>query len=159
MMAVLAYLVSIIAANLSAAYFGPWVTPINAFLFIGLDLTLRDHLHDRWRGDWRRMGALIAAGSLAAWLINPAAGRIGIASAVAFAAAGVVDWAVYRALGKRSRFTRMNGSNVVSAAVDSVVFPTIAFGGFLPLITIGQWVAKVAGGAVWAWIITRGRRR
>jgi hypothetical protein len=43
---------------------------------------------------------------------------------------------------------------VPSAAVDSIVFPTIAFGGFLPLITLGQFAAKVAGGAVWSIILT-----
>jgi hypothetical protein len=37
--------------------------------------------------------------------------------------------------------------------VDSVLFPTIAFGAFLPAIVLGQFVAKVAGGAVWSWIL------
>ena len=29
----------------------------------------------------------------------------------------------------------------------------IAFGGFLPVITLGQFAAKVAGGAIWSVII------
>lgn len=50
---------------------------------------------------------------------------------------------------------RANGSNVVGAAVDSILFPTIAFGVFMPWTILGQWVAKTFGGAFWAWIIER----
>jgi len=53
---------------------------------------------------------------------------------------------------------RVNGSNVVSAAVDSVVFPTLAFGSFLPWVILGQFLAKVAGGAVWSLILPAFRR-
>ena len=47
---------------------------------------------------------------------------------------------------------RSNGSNVASAAVDSLVFPWIAFGGFQPVVTGLQFLAKVLGGAAWAWV-------
>ena len=45
---VVLYLFAIVAANLLVARFGPSVTIINAFLFIGLDLTTRDGLHEAW---------------------------------------------------------------------------------------------------------------
>ena len=38
----------------------------------------------------------------------------------------------------------------VGAAVDSILFPTIAFGSFLPTIIALQFAAKVAGGALWS---------
>ena len=44
-----AYLVAIVAANLLVAHFGHGVAVLNAFLFIGLDLTARDGLHEAWR--------------------------------------------------------------------------------------------------------------
>jgi hypothetical protein len=47
---IILYLAAIVAANLSVAHFGPSVAVLNAFLFIGLDLTTRDALHERWRG-------------------------------------------------------------------------------------------------------------
>jgi uncharacterized PurR-regulated membrane protein YhhQ (DUF165 family) len=50
---------------------------------------------------------------------------------------------------------RSIGSNVVGAAVDSLLFPTIAFGVFMPHIVVAQFVSKVAGGAVWAWIFSK----
>ena len=37
----------------------------------------------------------------------------------------------------------------------SMIFPLLAFGSFMPLIVLGQFLAKVAGGAVWAWTMNR----
>lgn len=149
------YLLAIVLANLTLVYFGPTWSIVNAFLFIGLDLTARDKLHDAWHGKQLilKMSALIAAGSLLSYALNRNAGQIAIASFVAFAAAGLIDSIIYQLLGKYPRWLRINGSNVPSAAVDSIIFPTLAFGGFLPLITLGQFTAKVLGGAFWSVII------
>jgi len=128
---------------------------VNAFVFIGLDLSLRDRLHDAWAGRglaWR-MAGLIGAGSLLSWLLNPATGRIALASCAAFGLAAAADSAVYHFLGGRSFLSRSNGSNVAGAAVDSVVFPYAAFGGFLPLVVLGQFAAKTLGGFVWSLVI------
>lgn len=154
------YLAAIVAANLSIAAFGPAASILNAFLFIGLDLSLRDSLHDRWRHDHLalRMGALIAAGGAISYVLNADAGIIAVASTVAFALAATADAVAYAILGDRSFMVRANGSNIVGAAVDSVVFPTIAFGGFLPAVVLGQFAAKVAGGFVWSLVIRRWRR-
>lgn len=151
------YLVAIVAANLLVVWFGPGVTIINAFLFIGLDLTARDRLHDAWRHDglvWK-MGFLITSGGLVSYLLNRDAGQIALASTVAFTAAALVDGIVYHLLRRRPFLVRANGSNIPGAAVDSIVFPTLAFGGFLPWITLGQFAAKVAGGFVWSLILNR----
>lgn len=152
MVYVIMYLVAIVLANLSVAAFGPSVTIINAFLFIGLDLTARDKLHDVWHNShlWRNMTMLIAFGSLLSWFLNRGTGRIALASFVAFLLAAVVDTVVYQWLTKKSKWIRINGSNIPSALVDSIVFPSLAFGRFLPLITLGQFVAKVFGGFVWS---------
>jgi hypothetical protein len=149
------YLLAIVAANLSVAAFGPAASILNAFLFIGLDLTTRDALHDRWHGDHLvlRMGALVAAGGAISFVLNSGAGQIAVASTVAFALAATVDGLVYAALGSRSYMVRVNGSNIPAAAVDSLVFPTIAFGAFLPIVVLGQFAAKVAGGFVWSLVL------
>lgn len=158
---VLLYLGAIVLANLSVAWFGKAATIVNALLFIGLDLVARDSLHEAWHGRglvWK-MSALIAAGSLLSWVLNRNAGMIAIASFVAFALAAVTDALVYAAARRRgwSWLRRSNGSNVASAAVDSLVFPWIAFGGFQPVVTVLQFIAKVVGGAAWAWVL-RGRQ-
>jgi len=154
------YLGSVILANLTIARFGPSAAIAVAFLFIGLDLTSRDKLHEAWHNNglvWK-MGLLIATGSLISWLLNRNAGQIALASFIAFACAAVVDTIVYQILRKQKYMVKVNGSNVFSAAVDSLVFPTIAFGGFLPWITLGQFAAKVFGGLIWAFILKRSKK-
>ncbi|MCP4755890.1 MAG: VUT family protein [Proteobacteria bacterium] len=150
------YLGAIVAANLIITYFGPSASIATAFVFIGLDLTTRDYLHESWQGKglvWK-MGLLIASGSVISWILNRDAGPIALASFVAFAAAGVADAIVYQLLKEKSRVLKVNGSNVVSSGVDSLVFPTLAFGSLMPLIVLGQFAAKVFGGAIWFGIIS-----
>lgn len=158
-MFVLIYLGAIVTANLTVTYFGPPSVILVGFLLVGLDLTARDRLHDAWHGRQLplRMTALIAVGSLLSWLLNRNAGPIALASFVAFGAAGIADALVYHGLRRRAWFERVNGSNVVAAAVDSVVFVALAFGPLF-LLMIVQFVAKVAGGAAWAWVIGQRRR-
>lgn len=146
------YAVAMTLANLSVATWGPWVSPINAFVLIGLDLTLRDWLHVRIKA-WQ-MGALIGFTGLLTYALNPAAGMIAVASACAFSAAAVVDWAAFSKL-RGSWLYRANGSNIAGAAVDSLIFPTIAFGALMPTIVLSQFVAKVAGGALWSWLFSK----
>ena len=127
--AVLVYATAMILANLSVATFGPSVTPVNAFVLIGLDLTMRDWLHVRIK-PWQ-MAALIALTGLLTYALNPAAGKIAVASACAFSAAALVDWATFTRL-RGSWVYRANGSNVAGAAIDSLIFPTLAFGALMP---------------------------
>lgn len=144
------YAAAIIAANLSVAAFGPMVTPINAFFLIGLDLALRDLLHTRLT-KWQMLGLIVGTG-LVSYAINPASGMIAIASVIAFVASSCVDWVVFiRVTGRW--LTRSNTSNIAGAAVDSVLFPTIAFGSLMPEIVLTQFVAKTFGGFLWAYLL------
>jgi uncharacterized PurR-regulated membrane protein YhhQ (DUF165 family) len=152
LIAVGVYAIAMTAANLSIAAFGPLVSPINAFVLIGLDLALRDWLHVRLKV-WQ-MGVLIASTGVLTFALNPAAGQIALASAVAFTAAALVDWGTFARL-RGSWMLRANGSNVAGAAVDSLIFPTLAFGVLMPHIVAMQFVAKIAGGAIWALILSK----
>lgn len=154
--AIVIYAAAMTLANLSVAAFGPAISPLNAFVLIGLDLALRDWLHVRLRA-WQMLALIVGAGALT-FILNPAAGKIAIASSAAFTAAALVDWATFARL-RGSWLLRANGSNVAGAAVDSIVFPTIAFGAFMPHIVAMQFVAKVAGGALWAWALSRLNRQ
>lgn len=147
------YVFALIVANLTVATFGPWFSVFNSFLLIGFDLTLRDKLHDQWNGNPTKIGSLIFVSGVASYVLNPASGMIAIASVCAFCSSMVVDSLVYQKLKDRSWAKRSNGSNVAGALVDSVVFPTIAFGGLLPEIVAMQFAAKVFGGFFWAFVI------
>ncbi|MBM4091100.1 MAG: DUF5020 family protein [Planctomycetes bacterium] len=159
MMAIL-YVGCFVAANLLLAHFGPGLAPVNAFLLVGLGLVARDIQHDRWSGRflWVKMlGLIVASGAISA-LMNPAAGRIAVASACAVAAMGLFDAGVYYAFRGRPFLVRSNASNIVGAALDSAVFLTLAFGFDLMAIcaTAG---AKIAGGFVWSLVASKTMRR
>lgn len=158
MLIVLAYLAANILANLSVTYFGPVSTPINAFLLIAFDLVARDKLHESWKHRylWPKMLLLIGTGALLSWFLNRGAGQIATASFIAFLLTGITDTIVYQILKNHARFLKVNGSNVVSAAVDSIAFPTLAFGSFIPWVILGQFSAKVLGGFIWSLILYRG---
>lgn len=150
--AVVAYVAAITAANLLVAKYGPGISVLNAFALIGLDLSLRDYLHDLWTAHRAiKVGGLIAAAGVISYALNPAAGKIAVASAVAFILAALVDWGVYHLMRHYAWTERANASNIAGAAVDSFVFPVMAFGfPVLWLVVLGQFTAKVAGGAIWA---------
>lgn len=160
MLAVLTYIGAIVGANLAVAFFGLWMSPINSLVLIGLDLSLRDALHDRWRGQflWARMALLIATAGAISYLLNPAAGRIAAASTLAFCASGLVDAVAYHALRYRPWMHRANGSNAAGAIADSLLFPALAFGAFMPWVVALQCLAKLVGGAAWSLVFARARR-
>ena len=151
------YVFSLVVANLLVAYFGVWFSIVNAFVLIGLDLSLRDKLHDLWHGDKLvlKMGLLILVSSSISYALNSATEMIAIASFGAFALSMLGDAIAYHYLSSNDWFIRSNGSNIVGSAIDSVVFPTIAFGSLMPQIVLLQFIAKVGGGFIWSLIIRR----
>jgi uncharacterized PurR-regulated membrane protein YhhQ (DUF165 family) len=154
-LALIAYASAIIGANLLMAIFGPVITPLNAFVLIGLDLALRDWLHLRLPP--QRMALLIVVTGGVSYLLNPTAGVIAIASAVSFMTAALADWWVFAKL-QGSWQRRANLSNVCGAAVDSLLFPTLAFGALMPEIVLAQFIAKTMGGGLWTLAINYARK-
>lgn len=151
------YIAALVLANLLVAWFGPWFSPINAFVLIGLDLSLRDKLHEQWQNDRLilKMGGLIVVASVVSYLLNPTAGTIALASFVAFALSMIADTIVYHFLRHKTWLIRSNGSNIAGAAVDSIAFPTIAFGGLMLEIVALQFIAKLFGGGIWSFLLTK----
>jgi uncharacterized PurR-regulated membrane protein YhhQ (DUF165 family) len=103
------YLLAIVLANLTILWFGPSMTIVNAFLFIGLDLTARDYLHEAWhkKGLWWKMLLLIGSGSVITYILNVNAAKIAVASFVSFAFAGLADVIMYQLLFKRSKIIKI----------------------------------------------------
>lgn len=162
-----AYLVAVIVANVTTALLiasWPAVVIVNAILWIGCDLVLRDALHEAWeqRGLWRRMALLIATGSILSALVNLTALPVALASCAAFLVAGAGDALVFARLRRYSWLARVNGSNVAGAILDSIVFLCClaALGvlpwSLVPVLAAGQSVAKMAGGAVWSIVLSVG---
>ncbi len=146
------YVAAMLLANLLVSKFGPAISPVLAFFLIGFDLSMRDWLHVRLSA-FQMIGLIGIAGSLT-YILNPAADMIAVASAIAFTSAALVDWATFAKL-RGTWLFRANGSNVAGAAVDSLIFPTLAFGALMPHIVALQFIAKVAGGFVWSLALSR----
>lgn len=148
--AVIVYAIAMILANLLIAVFGPTLAPFNSFVLIGLDLALRDWLHVRLKP--LNMLCLIVGTGCATYLLNPTAGAIAIASALAFNFAAIADWVTFARL-RGSWLFRANGSNCVGAFVDSIVFLLLVPFPFSWAIAMQMIVVKIAGGAFWSRLI------
>lgn len=146
------YAAVLVVANMIIGVFGPMATGVVAFFLIGFDLTLRDWLQLRLR-TWQ-MFALIAGSGLITYILDRASGEIALASAASFALAGMADWFTFSRL-RGSWMRRANMSNVVGSAVDSLVFPTLAFGSLMPVVVLMQFAAKLAGGALWSMVFNK----
>ena len=161
-----AYLLAIVAANLTLAEWGrehPEVALYNAFVFIAFDLVARDYLHTAWEGRnlIRNMALLIAGGAALSYVAGlwigsgPDVGRIALASCIAFAAAGVTDALAYAGMHAYGWLERINGSNIVSATVDSFVFIALWPFGFDFALAFTLAAVKVAGGVTWSLVLKR----
>lgn len=158
------YLVAIVAANLITTHFAerghPEASVYTAFFLVAATFVVRDRLHDAWdRHRVLKLGALIAAGSVLAYVANPGSARIALASCAAFAVAESVDGLVYHAARRHPWLVRSNASNIVGAVADSAVFVAIAFPGFLVLVAFEQMTAKIAGGLLFSMLLASRRER
>lgn len=156
---VICYLAAAVAANLAATIGGPIASVVSAGSLIGFTITARDTLHDRWSGSFLRlrMGALILTGGAMAIALSLSALRIAIASCIAFVLSESIDWLTFSRLANRPWLVRSNGSNAASSLVDSMVFPTLAFGAIMPEIIAAHIAAKWLGGLAWTLALNRDR--
>jgi uncharacterized PurR-regulated membrane protein YhhQ (DUF165 family) len=158
MILVTGYLIMIVLANLSVTHFGTDFVIINSVVLIGFDMFARDGLHELWHGNKLKikMALLIFTGSALSFFLSRDSLRIGVASFLAFSSSGFIDFLIYSWLWKRSKMVKMNGSNLVSALVDTIVFMSLAFtGSFMYSVAIKNFIGKFAGGAVWSYFLTR----
>ena len=146
------YILSVVLANLSASHFGIWVTPINAFLLIGLEITVRDLLHERLN-HLQLIGVVLVAG-VASYVLNADTQNIALASFLAVVVSCFVDYFVFKRT-KGSWLKKSNTSNVFSSATDSLIFPTVAFGSFNLGVVLLQFILKLSGGFLWSLLINK----
>jgi uncharacterized PurR-regulated membrane protein YhhQ (DUF165 family) len=125
-----AYAGTIVTANWAVAHVAP--IPVGfgqhapaGILFAGLAFTCRDAIQEAAGRSWTL--AAIAAGTVLSILL--AGPGLAFASAAAFAISELADMAVYTPLRTRRHATAALGlSNTVGAAIDSVLFLSLAFG-------------------------------
>jgi len=147
---ILIYIFGMTAANLIIVNLGPSAMPFVAFFLIGLELSLRDYLHLKMSPIG--MGVMIVSAGVVTFILNPAALQLAIASSVAFTCAALTNWGLFVWF-KGTWLYRVNGSNVFAAGVDSLLFPTLAFGIIMPGIVLLQFAAKIIGGGIWSIVL------
>jgi hypothetical protein len=149
------YLAAIVAANQLVVHYGAKASVVTAFGLIGLDLCTRDALQTWWYPHpWAKLALLIASGSGLSYLLNAsnATATVALASAVAFASSEALEGAVYHLARRRPWIERANVAAIFGAAIDSVLFVSIAFGFDWQIVT-AQSFAKLAGCFVWSLLI------
>lgn len=158
--AVAAYVGSIVAANWLTSTFG--LVPVGFGLAVtagtfaaGAALILRDWVDTA--GGRILVLAAITVGVLLSYLL--AAPAIAAASAVAFAASEVTDWAVFTRVRDRSLPGAVLLSTVVAAPVDTVLFLGIAGFPITPATVAGQLLVKTVMAGAAAVVVTAGERK
>ena len=146
------YIGALVLANLIVAKFGPAITPINALVLVGLDMSVRDWLNVQIPR--RSMAILIPVAGGIAYVLDPAVRFIAIASTVAFIVSEWVEWLCFTWT-KGTWLSRSIKSNTAAAVVDSIIFPTLAFGHIMPMIVLLQFGAKVVGSSFWAYLLNK----
>lgn len=154
--AAVAYLSCIVVANWLVNTYG--VVPVGFGLSapagvyaVGVAFTLRD-ITQRLLGLPATLVAIVIGIGLSC-AVSP---RLALASGVAFGVSELVDLSIYTPLNRDRFVLAVVASNVVGAAVDSILFLWIAFGslGFFR----GQMVGKLAMTALAVPIVWRVRR-
>lgn len=151
MIYIVLWLLAIVTANYTTAAFGAAMSVLNSFLLIGLMLTTRDKLHVQWEGrglKWKMLCLLIVGAALS-YATQPSTGSVATASVAAFFISETIDTLVFH------RTKSINKSNIAAAFADSLIFPILAFGSFLPLIFAGQFLAKTCGGYAWSILLKK----
>lgn len=149
----LAYVGSIVLANLAITYIG--MVPVGFGLlapagvyFAGLAFTLRDLTQDTLGRAWTL--AAIGAGVLLSLGVSDPA--FAVASGLAFLVSELADFAVYTPLARRHWLGAVALSNTVGLVIDSALFLALAFGSldFLAGQVVGKlWMTALAVGALW----------
>ena len=133
---------------------GPCLIPVgfglmapSGVLMIGLALVLRDAVHEL--AGWKWALAAVLTGCALSLAFSPPA--LALASAAAFLAAELADFAVYARLRARGKALAVLASGAVGAALDSALFVWLAFGSLE--FSAGTTLAKIyASVAVTAWL-------
>ena len=149
--ALLVYILTVVFANISVA-FAPWMVYVNALVFIGLDLTLKDYFQVRLPP--YALVLIVLTGSIITFLINVQFLPIAIASTAAFSVAFTIDFIVFHLLRKHVWY-RVLLSNAFGSFADSFVFIFLAPFPFSWTMVLLTAALKIIGGSISAYILIK----
>lgn len=141
-----AYVAVFVMVNLIVHWCGAWIIPLTTMACVAANMLGRDKLLLEGGAKFS-IGACTVAGLLTC-LVLPDAGQVAIASLAAVVCSAIVSaiaWGFFP-----------DGhwkNNIISAVADALVFPTVAFGAFLPLVSLGQFAGKFIAVSVIAYLM------
>jgi len=151
------YMLSIVLANLTVAYFGlvtwfGWLVFPAGAIWIGLCFSLRDFVQREFghKDVWYFMIATTVITTIMSIILSHLPvplWKVAVGSALAFIVSEAIDWLVYYYL-KKDIIWRICVSNLFSVPIDSIIFVGIVFGSFSFLAppVWGQTIVKYISG-------------
>jgi uncharacterized PurR-regulated membrane protein YhhQ (DUF165 family) len=141
------------AANWLAAHYlisvGPWIIPAGTLIF-SLTFTLYDTLR-RLSGRTATIAAIglgFAASIAYSLMFGGGTGRVAVAGLIALACSGTIDLLMQSITLRWPIWQYVATSNVISLAIDTLVFVQIAFAVLPPSVRLqileGQYLAKIS---------------
>lgn len=136
-------------------HFGAYALWASSFAIIPFDFIVRCILHEKWKGQEliSKFFLLTFIACLITYFINKDAHNIAFASIIGFTSAQLTAGFYYQLNKGKSIFNKVNISDLIAIAADSIVFQFIAFSYLNPLITLGQIAVKFFGGLLWYYIL------
>ena len=157
---VVVYLAVLVAANIAVYLTGQAALLLTGLVLVPFDFAVRVRLQEAWagRGLWLRLFALMIGGGILTVVTLPNAHQVALASVTAFACGSILGAVAYAAIARRRVTWARAVSLATMAAVDSIVFPLLAFDQVSIWLMIGQFAMKWAvSWAVVAFGILEGR--
>lgn len=156
LVALAAYIASIVAANWLTATYG--LVPIGFGLLVtagtfaaGVALVTRDWVQTT-SGRALTIAAILVGAAISYWTSSPA---LALASGLAFLVSELVDLGVFTPVRRRSIAAAVLLSSVVSAPVDTVLFLWLAGFPVTWQAVLGQFIVKTAIAAIVALVLVR----
>ena len=149
-----AYVAIFTIVNLIVYYCGAWVIPITTSVCVAANMMLRDRV---FCGKGLKFSAAIAAAAgLCTFAINHGALTVAIASFTAVVVGAFVAGGAFKLLKNKVAIEKARPiANTCSAVTDSILYPTIAFMTFLPLVSVEMFASKFLSVLFYTFIINK----
>lgn len=142
-------------ANLLVAHYGAQALIVTAIFIIPFDFVMRCVFHEKWSGIELvlKLGALTVVAGIITYAINRQSLDVVFGSIAGYAGAQITAGIFYQAMIRKSYLIKVNLSDLIAIATDSILFQIAAFNEVDTYITISQIALKMAGGLFWFYII------
>lgn len=148
------YVAIFTVANLVVYSCGAWVIPITTSACVAANMMLRDRV---FCGRGLKFSVAIAAtAGLCTFLINHGALTVAVASFSTVVVGAFVAGSVFKLLKNKMAIEKARPiANTCSAITDSLLYPTVAFMAFLPVVSAQMFASKFLSVLLYTYIVNK----